>query len=138
MRGLLTVKHTFLAVLFLGLFALTARNVTDPDVWWHLETGRYIAEHKSVPHVILFPTPVPESPGLPTSGLPTFCYTRLLRTVGFGGLIIVFPMVLLRGVLLAVPALRPPPLRGRRGQHSTPPGQPSRSGEYVLRFFLFF
>jgi hypothetical protein len=27
MRGLLTVRHTFLAVLFLGLFAIAARNV---------------------------------------------------------------------------------------------------------------
>jgi hypothetical protein len=45
MRGLLTVKRTFLAVLFLGLFALAARNVTDPDIWWHLKTGQYIAQH---------------------------------------------------------------------------------------------
>ena len=44
MTGWLTTKRTFLAVVFLGLFALALRNVTDPDVWWHLKTGEYIAE----------------------------------------------------------------------------------------------
>ena len=49
MARLLTTTRVFLAILFLGLFAMAARNVTDPDVWWHLKTGQYIAEHKSVP-----------------------------------------------------------------------------------------
>ena len=50
MTSTLATKHTFLAVLFVGLFAMTARNVTDPDIWWHLKAGEYIAEHKTVPH----------------------------------------------------------------------------------------
>ena len=94
MRGLLTVKHTFLVVLFLGLFALTARNVTDPDVWWHLKTGRYIAEHKSVPHTDPFSYTRAGEPWVAHEWLTDLLLYQLLRTAGFGGLIVVFAMVL--------------------------------------------
>jgi hypothetical protein len=33
---------------------MAARNVIDPDVWWHLKTGEYIAAHKSIPRVDFF------------------------------------------------------------------------------------
>jgi hypothetical protein len=49
-KNLLRTRNVFLAALFVGLLAPAARNVTDPDVWWHLKTGQYITEHKSVPH----------------------------------------------------------------------------------------
>ena len=42
-KKLLRTRNVFLAALFIGLFAMAARNVTDPDVWWHLKTGQYIA-----------------------------------------------------------------------------------------------
>jgi hypothetical protein len=41
---------TFAAILFFGLLAMTARNATDPDLWWHLRTGQWIAETGHVPH----------------------------------------------------------------------------------------
>ena len=54
MMGIVTgrfrTRDIFLVALFLGLFGMAARNVLDPDVWWHLETGRYMIEHKAVPH----------------------------------------------------------------------------------------
>jgi len=94
MRGLLSVKHTFLAALFLGLFALTARNVTDPDVWWHLETGQYIAEHHSVPHADPFSYTRAGEPWVAHEWLTDLLLYQLLRSTGFGGLIIVFALVL--------------------------------------------
>src|ERR1017187_284523 len=94
MRGFPTVRHTFLAVLFIGLFALTARNVTDPDVWWHLETGQYIAEHKSVPHADPFSYTRAGAPWVAHEWLTDLLLYELLHTTGFGGLIIVFAMVL--------------------------------------------
>ena len=94
MRGLLTVRHTFLAVLFIGSFALTARNVTDPDVWWHLETGQYIAQHKSVPHADPFSYTRAGAPWVAHEWLTDLLLYTLLRTTGFGGLIIVFAVVL--------------------------------------------
>jgi len=46
----LTTQRTFLIAIFLGLFALAARNVIDPDVWWHLKTGEFISTHHAIPH----------------------------------------------------------------------------------------
>jgi hypothetical protein len=94
MRGLLTVKHTFLAALFLGLFALTARNVSDPDVWWHLETGQYISEHGSVPHSDPFSYTRAGEPWVAHEWLTDLLLYQLLRATGFGGLILVFAVVL--------------------------------------------
>jgi hypothetical protein len=94
MRGLLTVKHTFLAVVFVGLFALAARNVNDPDVWWHLETGHYIAEHKSVPHTDPFSYTRAGEPWVAHEWLTDLLLYELDRTIGFAGLIVVFAAVL--------------------------------------------
>ncbi len=40
----------FAVVLLFGLFAMTARNAVDPDLWWHLRTGQWIVETGHVPH----------------------------------------------------------------------------------------
>jgi hypothetical protein len=40
----------FAAILLFGLLAMTARNATDPDLWWHLRTGQWIVETGHVPH----------------------------------------------------------------------------------------
>ncbi len=40
----------FAVVLLFGLFAMTARNALDPDLWWHLRTGQWIVETGHVPH----------------------------------------------------------------------------------------
>ncbi len=34
-----------------GIFFLTFFHSTDPDLWWHLATGRYIVETGTIPHV---------------------------------------------------------------------------------------
>jgi len=94
MRGLLTVKRTFLAVLFLGLFALAARNVTDPDIWWHLKTGQYIAEHKSIPRTDPFSFTRAGQPWVAHEGLTELLLYELERITRFGGLIVVFAAVL--------------------------------------------
>src|SRR6202050_3831480 len=94
MNDWLTVKRTFLAVVFLGLFTLAARNVTDPDVWWHLKTGEYIAAHKSVPHTDPFSFTRAGEPWVAHEWLTDLLLYKLLRTPGFGGLIVVFAAIL--------------------------------------------
>jgi hypothetical protein len=39
----------FPVVLLLGLFGMTARPATDPDLWWHLRTGQWIVETGHIP-----------------------------------------------------------------------------------------
>jgi hypothetical protein len=60
MISTLSTKHTVLAVLFLGLFAMAARRVID--VGWRFKFGESIAKHK-VPITTRSPTPAPPGPG---------------------------------------------------------------------------
>jgi hypothetical protein len=94
MTSILATKHTFLAVLFLGLFAMTSRNVTDPDVWWHLKTGEYIAQHKSVPRTDPFSYTRAGQPWIAHEWLTELGMYELQRTTGFPGLILIFALIL--------------------------------------------
>lgn len=94
MKELLTTKRTFLIVLFLGLLAMTARNVTDPDVWWHLKTGEYIAQHKAVPHADPFSFTRLGQPWIAHEWLTELLLFGIFRATGWGGLILVFAAIL--------------------------------------------
>ena len=94
MTGLLTPTRVFLAVLLLGLFAMAARNVSDPDVWWHLQTGKYIIEHKSVPHTDSFSYTRAGEPWVAHEWLSELLLYETQRTTGWGGLIVLFAAVL--------------------------------------------
>jgi hypothetical protein len=94
MKRLLCTKFIFLAVLFLGLFAMAARNVIDPDVWWHLRTGQYISEHKSVPHTDSFSYTRAGQPWVAHEWLAELLLYQIHRIAGWGGLIVIFSAVL--------------------------------------------
>lgn len=94
MNGTLRTSHVFLTVLLLGLLAMTARNVSDPDLWWHLETGQYIAEHKSVPHVDPFSYTRAGEPWVAHEWLSEVLLYQLQRTTGWGGLVVIFAAIL--------------------------------------------
>jgi hypothetical protein len=100
MNHTLSTTRVFLAVLFLGLFAMAARNVTDPDVWWHLKTGQYIAGHKSVPHTDPFSYTRAGEPWVAHEWLTELLLYELERISGWGGLIVVFAAVLSAAFLL--------------------------------------
>jgi hypothetical protein len=100
MNRLLRTRNIFLAVVFLGLFALALRNVTDPDIWWHLKTGEYIAQHHSIPHYDPFSYTRGGEPWVAHEWLTDLLLYELLRTIGFGGLIVVFAVVLCGTFLL--------------------------------------
>lgn len=50
----MTVRQLFTAILFLLLFAIAAREISDPDFWWHLRTGQFIAETVTIPRADIF------------------------------------------------------------------------------------
>jgi hypothetical protein len=49
-----TIRRLFPLLLFVTLFTLAAREVMDPDFWWHLRIGEYIAVHHAVPAADLY------------------------------------------------------------------------------------
>ncbi len=91
---------TFLAVLFLGIFAMTARNATDPDLWWHLKTGQFIVEHKSVPHTDPFSYTRAGERWVAHEWLTEILLYELQRSTGWGGLIVAFAAVLCAAAFL--------------------------------------
>ena len=47
-------RRLLIAFFILLIFAAAARPITDPDFWWHLRTGQYILETRSIPHTDIF------------------------------------------------------------------------------------
>lgn len=46
----LTTRTLFTAILFSGLWVMSTREIRDPDFWWHLRTGQYIVETRTLPY----------------------------------------------------------------------------------------
>ncbi len=49
-----STRHLFVAILFIAIFVMATREISDPDFWWHLRTGQYILETGSIPHTDIF------------------------------------------------------------------------------------
>ena len=47
-------RRVLVIVLFVALFTMSAREIADPDFWWHLATGRYMVETRSIPRHDVF------------------------------------------------------------------------------------
>jgi len=93
MKALLRTRNIFFAVVLFGIFDMASRNVTDPDVWWHLKTGQFIAEHGSVPHADLFSYTRAGQPWVAHEWLSELFIYELQRTAGSTGLILTFAAI---------------------------------------------
>jgi hypothetical protein len=90
----LTTSRTFVIVIFLGLFSMAARNVIDPDVWWHLKTGEYISVHHAVPRADIFSYTRAGQPWVAHEWLTELFLYKLQSLAGFPGMIFFFAAVL--------------------------------------------
>lgn len=45
-------------LLFVMLISLLVRDVINYDIWWHLKSGEYVAENRSVPQTDVFSYPL--------------------------------------------------------------------------------
>jgi hypothetical protein len=89
-RTVLEPKRLFTGILFLGIFTLAARNIADPDFWWHLRTGQYIVETRSVPHADPFSFTRLGHPWMAHEWLSEVLIYTVYRVGSWGGLIVVF------------------------------------------------
>lgn len=103
----LTTQRTFLIVIFIGLFAIAARNVVDPDVWWHLRTGELIAARHAVPHRDPFSYTRAGQPWLAHEWLSDLLLYKLESTCGFAALIVTFAAVITAAFVLLYLRCRP-------------------------------
>ena len=97
---LLNSNVIFPTVLFLGLFAMAARDAADPDLWWHLKTGQLIVESKTVPHTDPFSFTRAGEPWIAHEWLSDVLLYEIQRTAGWAGLIITFAAVITGAFLL--------------------------------------
>jgi hypothetical protein len=80
----------FLAV----IFTLATQPITDPDFWWHLKTGQYILERRSIPYTDLFSTLRFGSEWVTHEWLSELFIYSVFRALGFGGLIVIFALLI--------------------------------------------
>jgi hypothetical protein len=90
---LLETRRIFILILVSGLFLVGARNVSDPDLWWHLKTGQYIIAHKTVPHTDAFSYTRGGQPWVAHEWLSELFLYGLYRRGGWAGLILVFAAI---------------------------------------------
>lgn len=69
------------------LFCLRIDGVTDTDIWWHLSTGRWIAQHGAVPRTELFSTSAAGKPWTAYSWLFDLIVFWLFQKLGLIGIV---------------------------------------------------
>ncbi len=110
-------KTTFIAVFFIFIFGLFSGEIRDPDFWWHLKTGEYIYQTKSLPLTDPFAyTSLPKDPVHPESKRIKFILTqywaaqilmyKIFESFGFQGIIVLRALVLTLLIMLTYKAIR--------------------------------
>lgn len=94
MRELLQTHRLFVFILAVGLFVMAARNVTDPDVWWHLRTGQLILESHKIPRTDPYSFTRFGQPWVDHEWLSQVLLYGTYRRVGWTGLIIEFAVII--------------------------------------------
>jgi hypothetical protein len=90
----LTVDRLMTCVLLLCLFVMAVRPITDPDYWWHLRTGQYISETRSIPRQDIYSYTVPGQPWITHEWLTEVSLYAIYAVSGQAGLILVFAFVI--------------------------------------------
>ena len=84
----LDARRLLVAALFLALFAMSARETRDPDLWWHLATGRAIVETRAIPRHDPFSYTVPGRPWVTHEWLAQVGMYALYRLGGLPALLL--------------------------------------------------
>ena len=100
MTQLLATRRVFVAVLAMGLFAMAARGMTDPDVWWHLRTGQLMLSNHALFHTDPYSFTRFGQPWVNHEWLSQILLFGLYRFSGFGGLIVGSAVVIASALFL--------------------------------------
>jgi hypothetical protein len=90
MKAHLETRRVFVDILAIGLFAMAARAVIDPDVWWHLRTGQLILQNRAVFHADPYSFTRFGQPWINHEWLSDLLIFGLYRTWGTGALTVAF------------------------------------------------
>lgn len=101
LRRTFTTRQLFEVILALGLFAMAARGVGDPDFWWHLRTGQQIVATHSVPHFDSYSHTKFGAPWVAHEWLSEVLIYALYRSARYVGLIVAFAIFIASAFWLA-------------------------------------
>ncbi len=110
MNHLLDARRVLVAIVAIGLFALAARSVTDPDLWWHLRTGQLILRNHAVFHSDPYSFTRLGQPWVNHEWLSDVFLFAVYRVSGWGGLIVAFSAITAAAFLLVFLRCPGPPL----------------------------
>ena len=97
----LTTRQLFVILLFIGLFLMTLRPVTDPDFWWHLRTGQLIVQSHVIPHTDPYSFTNIGKPWIAQEWLSELYMYGLYRLGSYGLLIFVFSLTITAAFFLS-------------------------------------
>ncbi len=86
----LTTPRLFTAILFAALFTMSTREIADPDFWWHLRTGQFIVETRSIPVSDIYSFTNAGKPWVTHEWLSQVLIYAIYARGGFGALILTF------------------------------------------------
>jgi hypothetical protein len=85
----------FVVIIFCIILLLTFSPITDPDFWWHLKTGQWIAETHSIPRNDPFSYSAPNAPWIAHEWLSDLFIYSVYTLGGSGLLIAIFSLFIL-------------------------------------------
>ena len=91
---LLATRRVFVIILGLGLFAMAAREVHDPDAWWHLRTGQEIVTTHHVLHRDIFSYTRFGQPWIAHEWLAEVFMYLIFHAAGWAGLTLAFAFLI--------------------------------------------
>lgn len=91
-----------LIVIFVTGLAYLFRPLFDPDFYWHLHTGKWIWQNRSLPHTDLFGLPPAPSPSVRTEFIYTSYWLIQLILHGFYALLGIAGIILFRWLAAGV------------------------------------
>lgn len=94
LNTIVSSRRLLVVVFMLVVFAAAARPVVDPDFYWHLKTGQYLLETRSIPYTDMFSWTRFGSEWVTHEWLSELFMYSIFRVLGYGGLIVVFSTII--------------------------------------------
>ncbi len=94
-------RRLLVVVFMLVIFAAASRPIKDPDFYWHLKTGQYLLETRSIPTTDIFSNSKFGSEWVTHEWLSELFMFSIFRMFGYAGLIAAFAAIITASFNLA-------------------------------------
>jgi hypothetical protein len=94
LNAILSSRRLLVVVFMSVIFAAASRPITDPDFYWHLKTGEYLVETRSIPKTDIFSTSKFGSEWVTHEWLSELFMYSIFRWLGYAGLIAAFAAII--------------------------------------------